>query len=91
LPAGGAEQSAKASLVGTWDDLVTLIADAIRLQLTYLSEDTAAVADAILRTLKMAGLSPVLSAGAAGTEFRILQRALPFDAEMAPAAVRDRG
>jgi hypothetical protein len=45
-------------LVKTRDDLMKLIADAIRLQLTYLSKEHAtAVADTILRTFKMAGLS----------------------------------
>ena len=44
--------------VKTRDDLVKLMADAIRLQLTYLSNENAqAVADTILRTFKMAGLS----------------------------------
>ncbi len=44
--------------VRTRDDLIKLIADAIRLQLTYLSNENAmAVADTILRTFKMAGLS----------------------------------
>ena len=45
-------------LIRTRDDLLELIANALRLQLTYLSEDQAlAVADTILRTLKAAGLS----------------------------------
>ena len=44
--------------VRTRDDLVKLMADVNRLQLTYLSNENAqAVADTILRTFKMAGLS----------------------------------
>ena len=44
--------------VRTRDDLVRLIAEAICLQLTYLSKENArAVADTILRAFKMAGLS----------------------------------
>ena len=46
------------ALVRTRDDLMKLIADAIRIQLTHLSKENAmAVADTILRTFKMAGLS----------------------------------
>jgi hypothetical protein len=45
-------------LIRTRDDLLELIAHALRLQLTYLSKDHAlAVADTILRTLKAARLS----------------------------------
>ena len=36
-----------------------------------------------------AGLAPVPGASAAGIELRIHQRAVPFDAEMAPAAIGD--
>jgi hypothetical protein len=47
-------------LIRTRDDLLELIAHALRLQLSYLSKDQAlAVADTILRTLKAARLSPV--------------------------------
>jgi hypothetical protein len=46
------------SLIRTRDDLLELIAHALRLQLSYLSKDQAlAVADTILRTLKAARLS----------------------------------
>ena len=46
------------SVIQTRDDLLKLIADAIRLQLTYLSKENAtAVADTILRAFKVAGLS----------------------------------
>jgi hypothetical protein len=46
------------SLIRTRDDLLELIAHALRLQLTYLSKDQAlAVADTTLRTLKAAWLS----------------------------------
>ena len=45
-------------LIRTRNDLLELIAHALRLQLTYLSTDQAlAVADTILRTLKAARLS----------------------------------
>ena len=45
-------------LIRTRDDLLEVIAHALRLQLTYLSKDQAlAVADTILRTLKAARLS----------------------------------
>jgi hypothetical protein len=45
-------------LIRTRDDLLELIAHALRLQLSYLSKDHAlAVADTILRTLKAARLS----------------------------------
>jgi len=44
--------------VRTRDDLLRLIADAIRLQLSYLPKEQAtAIADTILRSFKMAGLS----------------------------------
>ena len=44
--------------IKTRDDLLNLIADAIRLQLTYLSKEGAlAVGDTILRAFKVAGLS----------------------------------
>ena len=44
--------------IKTRDDLLNLIAGAIRLQLTYLSKEGAlAVADTILRAFKVAGLS----------------------------------
>ena len=44
--------------IQTRDDLLNLIASAIRLQLTYLSKENAlAVADTILRAFKVAGLS----------------------------------
>jgi hypothetical protein len=40
------------------DELLDLIAAAIRLQLTYISQDRAkAIADTVLRTMKAAGLS----------------------------------
>lgn len=46
------------AVIQTRDDLLKLIADAIRLQLTYLSKENAmAVADTILRAFKVAGLS----------------------------------
>jgi hypothetical protein len=44
-------------VVRTRDDLLRLIADAICLQLTYLPKKHIAVADTILRSFKMAGLS----------------------------------
>jgi hypothetical protein len=45
-------------LIRTRDDLLELIAHALRLQLTYLPKDQAlTVADTILRTLKAARLS----------------------------------
>jgi hypothetical protein len=45
-------------LIRTRDDLLELIAHALRLQLSYLSKDQAlAVADTILRTFKAARLS----------------------------------
>jgi hypothetical protein len=45
-------------LIQTRDDLLELIAHALRLQLSYLSKEQAvAVADTILRTLKAARLS----------------------------------
>jgi PleD family two-component response regulator len=45
-------------VVRTRDDLLRLIADAICLQLTHLTKKQAiAVADTILRSFKMAGLS----------------------------------
>jgi hypothetical protein len=44
--------------IRTRDDLLLLIADAVRLQLTYLERGQAlAVADAVLRSFKLAGLS----------------------------------
>jgi hypothetical protein len=44
--------------IRTRDDLLLLIADAVRLQLTYLPRDQAmAVADTVLRSFKAAGLS----------------------------------
>lgn len=44
--------------IQTRDDLLNLIAGAIRLQLTYLSKENAlAVADTIMRAFKVAGLS----------------------------------
>jgi hypothetical protein len=44
--------------IRTRDDLVELIADAVRLQLTWLSKENAvAVADTILRSFKVAGLA----------------------------------
>ncbi len=53
------------ALIETRDDLLNLIADAIRLQLTYLSKENAlAVADTILRAFKVAGLSIRRSRGA---------------------------
>jgi hypothetical protein len=46
------------AVIQTRDDLLKLIADAIRLQLTYLSKENAmAVADTTLRAFKVAGLS----------------------------------
>mgnify|MGYP001769769931 CR=1 FL=1 len=46
------------AVIQTRDDLLKLIADAIRLQLTYLSKENAmAVADTILQAFKVAGLS----------------------------------
>lgn len=46
------------AVIKTRDDLLNLIAGAIRLQLTYLSKENAlAVADTILRAFKVAGLS----------------------------------
>ncbi|MDG4602593.1 MAG: hypothetical protein P9C55_07505 [Defluviicoccus sp.] len=51
--------------IQTRDDLLNLIAGAIRLQLTYLSKENAlAVADTILRAFKVAGLSIRGSRGA---------------------------
>ena len=51
--------------IQTRDDLLNLIAGAIRLQLTYLSKENAlAVADTILRAFKVAGLSIRRSRGA---------------------------
>lgn len=44
--------------IRTRDDLVDLIADAVRLQLTWLSRENAkAVADTVLRSFKVAGLA----------------------------------
>lgn len=44
--------------IRTRDDLLLLIADAVRLQLTYLDRGQAmAVADTVLRSFKAAGLS----------------------------------
>jgi hypothetical protein len=47
------------ALIRTRDDLLELIAHALRLQLSYLSKDQAlAVADTILRTFKAAIIDP---------------------------------
>ena len=44
--------------IRTRDDLLLLIADAVRLQLTYLPREQAlAIADTVLRSFKAAGLS----------------------------------